>query len=135
MEEASLRAPVAQCDKVACVTVEGWSAALVEWGLNAFLAADFDGAAQVLHATWSFVQDRAHASATAASRGCRHCVRTRVQQVLMPDGDGVAEGSACWLVGYLRNLCAQAVLAKEQQEGQFVLEGFQSGVGLEGKYR
>jgi hypothetical protein len=31
----------------------------------------------------------------------------------------------CWLCGYLRNLCTQAHLAKEDEEGQFVLEGFQ----------
>jgi hypothetical protein len=41
-----------------------------------------------------------------------------------PAANNVKEHS-CWLCGYLRNLCTQAHLAKEDEEGQFVLEGFQ----------
>ena len=136
MEEALLRSPVAAPDALACVMVEGWIAAVIEWGLNAFLVADFDDAARVLHAAWSFVQDRAHASAMASSKGCWHCAVAHSQPVAVLDGDTGAERNPCWLVGYLRNLCAQAVLAKEEQEGQFVLEGFQAQVAeLQSKYR
>ncbi len=126
--------------------VEGWWTALFEWGQNAFLCGDFDEASRVLLAAWSFVQDQAHSGfvgpdTTAGSLPprpsvCQHCAMVAALDATDSvasglDRDGVkspeetSKEEDCWLCGYLRNICTQAHLAKEDEEGQFVLEGFQ----------
>ena len=121
--------------------VEGWWTALFEWGRNAFLCGDFEEASRVLLAAWSFVQDQAHpvsvgpgaqAGSSSGRSLCQHCAMVAADLDAI---DSVANGvksseersgvDNCWLCGYLRNLCTQAHLAKEDEEGQFVLEGFQ----------
>ena len=84
--------------------IEGWHAALVEAGRNAFLCADFEGASRLLLAALSFVVDQAH-----PAKACTHC----------------AEGEGCWVAGYYRNMVAQATLATQDEEANFVLEGYQ----------
>ena len=112
--------------------VEGWWTALFEWGRNAFLCGDFDEASRVLLAAWSFVQDQAHCGYAGPTEAggplsgqsvCQHCA-----MVAEAAAESVADRGgehSCWLCGYLRNVCTQAHLAKEDEEGQFVLEGFQ----------
>jgi hypothetical protein len=113
---------VGLCQPPVAWHLQGWCGALVDWGVNALLASNFDEAAPVLHAAWSFVQDHAHSSATAPSSGCQHCMAAAAAAA---ESGQAKAGEPCWLVGYLRNLCTQAVLAKEEEEAQFVLEGFQ----------
>lgn len=126
--------------------VEGWWTSLFEWGRNAYLCGDFDEASRVLLAAWSFVQDQAHCGHAGTAAGtvspspghsvCQHCAMVAASDateavaggldasgVRLPDGSRVEH--SCWLCGYLRNMCTQAHLAKEDEEGQFVLEGFQ----------
>lgn len=135
----------AGADKVAAPSpwlVEGWWTALFEWGRNAFLCGDFEEASRVLLAAWSFVQDQAHSGsvgpdALAGSPSgrslCQHCAVVAadldaidsVANAVVKSSEERSSVDNCWLCGYLRNLCTQAHLAKEDEEGQFVLEGFQ----------
>ena len=94
---------------------------MFEWGRNAFLAGDFDEACRVLLAAWSFVQDQAHSGAAGASTNhCQHCAVAAAQR---ESGGGKQPEHAedCWITNYLRNLCTQAHLAKEDEEAAFLL--------------
>ena len=121
-DPAAGEAPSAEaCQGVPRWLVEGWWTAVFEWGRNAFLAADFDGASRALLAAWSFVQDQAHSVAAGSyAHHCQHCAVAAAQRAA--GGGGTQERAEdCWVTHYLRNLCTQAHLAKEDEEAAFLL--------------